>query len=241
MNLSTGRAAFKQLSGRFDLVNPDGSDNGADYWLNQGQNYLDDRFNFVSKAVNMTTLTVDSFYVKVKWLKFPTAVYVIDPDTRSRYYLTRWEEKDFKEVFTHPDEQTSSLPLVYCVAVNTLAPGLNYLQATVDTYDDGDQVSLTLSALYKTLLFSPKADKAYELYVQGIYKSMELIEDTDSTIWTVLYSRLWLYASLYQLEVAYKNAEAMKSWLLALENEAQELYKNEVDLSMGDYEPVIEG
>lgn len=241
MNLGTGREEFIRLSGRFDLVNGDGSDNGADYWLNQGQNFLDDRVGHIAQAVNMTTLSANSFYVKVKWLKYPTAVYLIDPDSQDRYFLTRLDERTFKEGFSHHDQQTAALPLAYCMASNTLAPGLNYLQATVDTYEDGDQISLSLASLYKTLLIAPKADKAYECYVQGVYKSMELVEDTDSTHWTTRYSRLWLFASLYELEVGYKNQEAMKSWLMAIEDELLNLSKNQVELEIGDYEPVIEG
>ena len=41
MNLLQIRQKFRDLSGRFDLVNEDGSDNGADFFINEGRKYLD--------------------------------------------------------------------------------------------------------------------------------------------------------------------------------------------------------
>ena len=41
MNLAEVRSWFIQDSGRYDLVNADGSDNGADKFINAGQNFLD--------------------------------------------------------------------------------------------------------------------------------------------------------------------------------------------------------
>ena len=41
MNLLQLRVKFREISGRFDLVNDDGSDNGADFFINEGRKYLD--------------------------------------------------------------------------------------------------------------------------------------------------------------------------------------------------------
>jgi len=41
MNLKEIRQEFAEKSGQLDLVNEDGSDNGANFYLNAGQQYLD--------------------------------------------------------------------------------------------------------------------------------------------------------------------------------------------------------
>ena len=41
MNLLQLRTKFRSLSGRFDLVNEDFTDNGADFFINEGRKYLD--------------------------------------------------------------------------------------------------------------------------------------------------------------------------------------------------------
>ena len=41
MNLLQIRQKFRTLSGRHDLVESDGSDNGADFYINAGQRHLD--------------------------------------------------------------------------------------------------------------------------------------------------------------------------------------------------------
>ena len=41
MNLLQIRTKFRELSGRFDLVNSDFSDNGADFFINEGRKFLD--------------------------------------------------------------------------------------------------------------------------------------------------------------------------------------------------------
>ena len=41
MNLLQVRTLFRRLSGKFDLVNADFSDNGADFFINEGSRFLD--------------------------------------------------------------------------------------------------------------------------------------------------------------------------------------------------------
>ena len=49
MNLLQIRTKFRDISGRFDLVNSDYSDNGADFYINEGRKFLD-RLGEVQKS-----------------------------------------------------------------------------------------------------------------------------------------------------------------------------------------------
>ena len=53
MNLGTIRAKFITLSGRDDLVNNDDSDNGANYFINAAQKYLDKRFGHAELSLEL--------------------------------------------------------------------------------------------------------------------------------------------------------------------------------------------
>ena len=41
MDLLQARKTFRDLSGRHDLVNEDGSDAGIDFYINEGRKFLD--------------------------------------------------------------------------------------------------------------------------------------------------------------------------------------------------------
>lgn len=241
MDLETGRAQFIELSGRFDLVKDDGSDNGANYWLNQGQKFLDARLGHLFPMVWMKVLTPGDHTVEVRRVKRIDTIYVLDPDSKSRTPLVRMTSEEFKDAFSHTSVQSSGLPVAYTVEAGQLSLDLAYDQSTVDDYSDGALI-LTAPRELKTLIhFGPKTDKAYEFYVIGSFAPPLLTEDTDRSFWTVNFSRLWLYASLYQLEVGYKNREAMSAWLTAIEIEEHEIIKDKIDLDLSDYDPVIEG
>ena len=69
MNLLQMRTKSRELSGRFDLVNSDFSDNGMDFFINEGRKFLD-RLDETQKswASCFRILTVGQFSVSFIWL-----------------------------------------------------------------------------------------------------------------------------------------------------------------------------
>lgn len=54
MDLEDIRDKFIELSGRDDLANDDGTDNGADYFINAGQKFLDKRFGHAELSLELS-------------------------------------------------------------------------------------------------------------------------------------------------------------------------------------------
>jgi len=67
MNLLQIRQKLRIESGRFDLVNSDGSDSGADFFINEGSRYLD-RLETIGKSVgyNYSNLPIGECNLKRK-------------------------------------------------------------------------------------------------------------------------------------------------------------------------------
>ena len=53
MNLIEIRTMFRDISGRYDLVNTDLSDNGADIYIQQGQKSLERRTNYTPSTATV--------------------------------------------------------------------------------------------------------------------------------------------------------------------------------------------
>lgn len=59
--------------------------------------------------------------------------------------------------------------------------------------------------------------------------SVELSLDSDTSWWTLEAPETLVIASLYQLEVSYRNSEGARDWMNAIRNDLHVLEKNQVD------------
>jgi hypothetical protein len=62
MNLGEVRTKFIKISGRDDLVNADLTDNGANFYINAGQQFLDKRFGYEEVQLDMIQDTDTSYW-----------------------------------------------------------------------------------------------------------------------------------------------------------------------------------
>lgn len=75
MNLHEIRQQFKIASARYDLVNTDGSDNGADYYINCGQRFLDSQIDTnQTEATHLVALGANQFSVALQYARSIKAV-----------------------------------------------------------------------------------------------------------------------------------------------------------------------
>ncbi len=82
MNLREIRQQFKIASARYDLVNTDGSNNGADYYINCGQRFLDSQIDTdQSEATHSVALGASQFSVALQYARSIKAVYLTVPAT----------------------------------------------------------------------------------------------------------------------------------------------------------------
>jgi hypothetical protein len=245
------RTLFVKLSGRNDLVNTDGSDNGANFYINAGQRFLDGKANFtktisrVTKqlAAGQSVITVaDCRAVAEVWLSNSTGRAKLEKKTlgwiRDQYPLL---VSSIEAPLLNIADQDTDVPLYYTVAVSTLAPEQNKIDnEPIGTLYDMDSINIGDTFNLTSILLAPWADAAYSVTVFGHFFSPFLSNDADRSFWTMNYPDLLLFASLYKLEVSYRNSEGSNDWLRAI-NEGMHGVEMETALDL-DSEPLeLEG
>lgn len=216
MTLVAIREQFVKLSGRYDLVvdTTDWADNGADFFIQAGQDYLD-RYYLTPKAHNsiFEELAAGGWYVTFSKCRAIKEVWINNAEGRSK--LTKkdlsWLYQEYSALISETDQGT---PLYYCPARlrstdatdrTSLGTFFNYVA------DDSD-------ALSGILIFVPP-DEAIVVEIQGLFYSDVLTIDASESYWSENWPAILIKAALYQVEVFNRNTEGMKDWKFAIEDE----------------------
>lgn len=231
MNLKELRTQFVQKSGRYDLVDDNFLDNGADFFIQAGQRLLDKRGDFGTGQVGewKTTLNKnsDTFIVERCWSI--TSIYLIGIKNSS------WEKLTFTYSFDTPKCRLSGEQLYTLVPIRSY-PKLKDAKANdINLSASSFAVSANYSfdeveGLQVKLL--PKISQDSIVRVVGNFYSEPLLHDTDSNYWSVLYPDTLLKAAMYELEVFYRNSEGAKDWLAAITVDIQNIEETELFASI---------
>ena len=118
------RTKFRDLSGRYDLVNDDFSDNGADFFINEARKFLD-RLDETQKswAVRLCRLDVDAIYATFPYCRSIKEVWVTN-SAEGRWQLEKKDLQDLMDgyLMTLPDEMESGTPLYYSPCITRYSP-----------------------------------------------------------------------------------------------------------------------
>ena len=229
MNLIEIRTMFRDISGRYDLVNADLSDNGADIYIQQGQKSLERRTNYTpSTATVFKDITAGSYLIQLKSCRVISDVWIISTDGRKK--LKKFSMEDLRSFnYLPPLSSPSGAPSLYYPANLRRSPddedGLSD-SATLKTFID------TISPSNPTitgLVIYPPADIDYGLEIHGLFYNLQLTNDTDSNYWTVNYPMILLMASLQQLGNMYRGAKSSIVWDDLIEKELTNIDKDHVE------------
>ena len=234
MTLTQIRALFESRSGRSDLVNADGSDNGADFFIQSGQRTLE-RLVEVDKswARSYKTLAAGDYYAIFKGCRAVKEVWLSTADGRVR--LEKVSQREMREEYYEdaPDAVTQGDTLSYCLISLRTYPDADAV--VIDyLYDDELTDDATTDYEYTGIIFQPPPDVAAQLEVFGLFYSPKLSDDADKNYWTVNHPEILLIGALYQLEVAYRNTEGANDWMRAIQLELVGLEKDWVESEIAD-------
>ena len=235
MDLLDIRKQFVKLSGRYDLIDDDidWSDNGADFYIQAGQKYLD---RLVTVPENTATiylpLNANSYSLTFQYsCRSIRDVYVNNSETRTR--LEKVSLNDLKIYYENlVSEITTNTPLYYALAdlralktssKNTLGTFVNLTHEESETKYD-----------YRGIILMPPADEAFIVEISGLFLQNNLTVDTDNNWWTDQAPDLLIKAALYQLEVFSRGTENAKNWSRAIQAEVVELEKDFIDEEIVD-------
>ena len=232
MNLKEFRKLFIETSGRYDLWNDDGSDNGIDHYIRLGQKYLETimYWDKTSAIQNFTLVGVSNFML-------PNARVVTRVSARKaltdrfvdlvRINLTQARKYVLDCI------QNDGLPLFYTLFRSrgqmSTVTAENFFDASA-LYQDvlTDQNYESLGVLLTPLVGS--GDMIY-VEVEGLFRSPALINDNDSNYWTAEWSNLLTYATYRELEIVYRNTQGVKDWEQAI---ASLMVQKEMDYVMDE-------
>jgi len=202
MSLLTVRTRAVELSGRTDLVVDTSTfaDNGMNFYITQGQNFLDSLVNTEnSPGIFSGTVAIGDSTFNFARCRAILKVWFLNEDS-DRVFPRRMEYDDFIE--EHPENVTTAdRGIVVDYAPNIIR--------SADT-------PIAANNLNKGIIFSPPADQIYTVKVKGLFFATALVDDDDENYWTQLYEDILLFATLYKLEVSYRNTEGSKDWLNAI-------------------------
>lgn len=232
------RKMFVERSGRYDLVNPDWSDNGADFFINAGQRFLD-RLQDTGKmkAKNVQSVVAGTIKVYIPGLRAVQEVWV----GTTLDGLIQLGKADLAYLRTLYGMQLSSItksqPEWYASAIFRPFVDAGTTTTLAGFYDVDDLILpvTTTPTHYANagIVIAPPPDKTYYVSTYGLYYSPTLSATVAAGVWTQTTS-FWLEshedilltASLYKLERFYRNTEGSNDWLKSLQLDIEGLDKD---------------
>lgn len=224
MTLTQIRARVKTITGRFDLVNADGSDNGMDFYIKAATRYLDMTTNIVnSHATYRKDLAAGDYKVTFKQARSIHRAWVYSASEDKRVQLVEKTLEEIKEEYAKDlSGVTQGTPKYYARFILRLQPDQQDTWANEAAFlADG---SAAFTEEYQDVLFGdyhpytgilvmPPADGAYTLTLQGHFFSKEMTDDAHKNFWSEQYPELLVYATAYCIEADYRNTRGANDWI----------------------------
>ena len=256
-NLGHVRDLFVQATGRYDLVNEDGTDNGANRLINMGARMLDDMSRH-NKSIERHIIYISTGCTRaeVRWCRAIKEVWLLQDSGESRTRLEKktleqfWEDYPdhfyYRQTDNDPPFQTnntagSGTPLYYAINVEGLNPTQNYTDAlkfaqNVDRFSYGaEDVVAPDHFATRSILIAPTPDEAMALDIRGYFYSAILDKDQDMNYWTMVYPDLLVLAADYKVEsLLNRNTEGMKDKLAAIQQIVTGVWHNLVEEEQTD-------
>lgn len=223
MNLLQLRTKFRELSGRFDLVNTDNSDNGADFFLYEGQKFLD-RLNETQKswASCFRFIEIGRYSASIPYCRAIKEVWAAT--TIARWQLTKQNVQDLITGYLggEPAARTNGSPEYYSPTITRFVPEG---AAAIDFESFVGWVEIPVGGAheYNTILLNVPTDERILVEVKGLFYQPQLIADADQNYWSVGHPLLLIMAAMRQTEIVNRNTQGVKDWEAAITTEMTQL------------------
>jgi len=232
MNLLQIRKQFVRRNGRYDLVvdNVGWADNGANFYINAGQRYLD-RLETVkkSRARRYVELAEDGYYVVFPYCRAVQEVWALTDDTQTK--LEKVDYDKLREYYsTIQTSLDSGTPAYYFPAEIRIIEEIDRLDVgELAALPDWAPVVTNPSYDYNAVMIYPPVDEAYTIEIVGLFYSPELSSDSETSYWATVHPEILLMAANRQLEIDYRNTQGVKDWEMAIQSEVIGLGKDLVE------------
>lgn len=223
MNLLQIRQLFREISGRYDLVNEDGSDNGADFYINEGRKFLD-RLDETQKSwgTYFFWLRPGLWGVQISHCRAIKEVWASTTEARWQLEKKRLQDMMAEYLNKTPSNRDSGIPLYYSPVVTRFIvedSKASQLESFVGYVD----IPSGNAHAYNALVVAPPSNTLTSLEVVGLFYSHPLLKDEDENYWTVMHPNLLIMAAMRQLEIVNRNTQGVNDWSAAIMAEVTQL------------------
>ena len=214
MNLLQIRQQFRTLSGRFDLVNADGSDNGVNFFVNAAQRHLD-RLDETQKSwgICYRFCTIGQYAASFPYCRAVKEIWVAT--TTARWQLEKKDLQDLlAEYFTKlPSGIDSGSPLYYSPTITRSVPATSDISsADFESFVGYVDIMSADHYAYNTILISPPTDERLLVEIRGLFYTEALIEDADKSYWSEVHPNVLIMATLREIEIINRNTQGVNDW-----------------------------
>lgn len=176
------RQKFIEVSGRYDLINPDTwEDNGADFYLNMGQKVLDRNLDSKNMFARYPFgLAIGSIIAKTPGLRAIKEVWIANADGKAQLIYVPLNQ--FRSGFAKESNLLETgVPAYYTPAV--FRPFPDELVNTTGLYDVEDLLLSGTHYTYNGVIVMPPPAGDYTLTILGLFYSPTLSATLANGVW----------------------------------------------------------
>jgi len=234
------RLKLRELTGRRDLIDADGRDNGIDFYINNGLRFLDNQLPVnVGLSRRVYQASADEYTISVQDVRSIKKVWAYDEGNDTKIPLVK-RDLDWLRAHYRQDwgDLPTGVPKYYAVNIDRLDPA-NIDTATLSssTYSDTSDLRFgNAEQAYRLtgLLFMPPSDGTYTFNVVGAFYSPRISEQAFN-FWTVNYPEAVILATQRSMEVLlYRNREGARDYAEALTPILNGIDYNAVETEMAE-------
>lgn len=223
MNLLQLRTKFREISGRHDLVNEDGSDNGADFFINEGRKFLD-RLDEHQKSWGscFRFLNVGKWSVTFPFCRAIKEVWAAS--TVAKWQLEKMSLQDLISEYNTelPSLRSTGSPIYYSPCITRYIPE-NATVEDIESFIGYVDIPSGGAHEYNTILVDVPTDTKLTLTINGLFYSANLTNDGDVNYWSEVHPLLLISATMRQIEIINRNTQGVNDWTSAINAEVQQL------------------
>ena len=223
MNLLQLRTKFRELSGRFDLVNDDYSDNGADFFINEGRKYLD-RLDETQKSWGTCFRFMETGFWSVQFPYCRAIKEIWAASSTSRWQLKKKRLQDLMEGYLTglPSSRELGCPLYYSPCISRYIPE-NATVLDLESFIGYVDIPSGNAHEYNAILVNVPTSEKLTIIVNGLFYSAELINDTDENYWSAIHPMILYMSAMRQIEIVNRNTQGVNDWNIAIMTEMKQL------------------
>uniref|UniRef100_A0A6H1ZYU6 Uncharacterized protein n=1 Tax=viral metagenome TaxID=1070528 RepID=A0A6H1ZYU6_9ZZZZ len=223
MNLLQLRTKFREISGRFDLVDATFADTGADFFINEGRKYLD-RLNETQKSWGTCFRFLETGHWTVSFPFCRAIKEVWVASISARWQLEKKRLQDMIEGYLTglPSSRTPGIPLYYSPCITRYIPE-NATADTLEAFIGYVDIPAGNAHEFNSIIVNVPTSEKLTVIINGLFYSAELVNDTDENYWSAVHPLLLISAAMRQIEVINRNTQGLNDWSNAINTEMQQL------------------